>query len=170
MTIKASSSKREVEHRRELFIAAYAQTGNASAAAVAAGFAERNADVTGDRLLREPATGVRAREARQQHVEATLSDFQRQQAALCAAADGAIGTLVQVAANPPRTGAQAMVLAAVAILDRAGHQPVQRIEQQIAWADVSRELAGIDTAQVLREALDAISYSPDAQVIEAPHE
>ena len=101
-------------------------------------------------------------------MEATLSDFQRQQAALCAAADGAIGTLVQVAANPPRTGAQAMVLAAVAILDRAGHQPVQRIEQQIAWADVSRELAGIDTAQVLREALDAISYSPDAQVIDAP--
>ena len=56
-----------------------------------------------------------------------------------------------------------MVLAAVAILDRAGHKPIERIEQQVAWADVSRELAGIDTAQVLREALDAISYSPDAQ-------
>ena len=65
MSIKASSSQREVAHRRELFIAAYAQTGNASAAAVEAGFGERNADVTGDRLLREPATGVRAREARQ---------------------------------------------------------------------------------------------------------
>ena len=168
MPIKISSSQREVAHRRELFIASYGATGNASAAAVAAGFAERNADVTGDRLLREPATGVRAREARDQHVQRTQDAFARQQAALCAAADGAIGTLVQVAANPPRTGAQAMVLAAVAILDRAGHQPVQRIEQQIAWADVSRELAGIDTAQVLREALAAISYSPDAQVIDAP--
>ena len=34
--IKISSSQREVAHRRELFIAAYAQTGNATAAAIAA--------------------------------------------------------------------------------------------------------------------------------------
>ena len=95
-------------------------------------------------------------------MQATLTDFQRQQAALCAAADRAIATLVQVASNPPRSGAQAMVLAAVAILDRAGHKPVERIEQQIAWADVTRELRDIDTASVLREALEAISQRPDA--------
>ncbi len=162
MTIKASSSKREVEHRRELFIAAYAQTGNASAAAIAAGYSERSAGTMGDRLMHEVATGTRAREARRQYVESSMSDFQRQQRALCEAADDAIRTLVQVASNPPRSGAQAMVLAAVAILDRAGHKPIERIEQQVAWADVSRELAGIDTAQVLREALDAISARPDA--------
>ena len=162
MPIKASSSRREVAHRRELFIAAYASSGNASAAAVAAGFAERNADVTGDRLLREPATGTRAREARRHYVESSMSDFQRQQRALCEAADDAIRTLVQVAANPPRVGAQAMVLAAVAILDRAGHKPIERVEQQIAWADITAELQGVDIAQVLQEALLAISQSSGA--------
>ena len=163
MTPRISSSQREVAQRRELFIAAFAETGNGSAAAIAAGYAPKNADVTAARLLRDPRISPRAREARERHVLRTQDAFSRQQAALCAAADDAIRTLVQVASNPPRTGAQAMVLAAVAILDRAGHQPVQRIDQQIAWADVSRELAGIDTAQVLREALEAISYSPDAQ-------
>ena len=52
--IKISSSQREVAHRRELFIAAYAQTGNATAAAIAAGFTEKNAGVQGDKLLRLP--------------------------------------------------------------------------------------------------------------------
>ena len=162
MAARISSSRREVEHRRDLFIRAFAETGNSTSAAIAAGLAEKNADVTGDRLLREPATGARAREARQQHVQHTQDAFSRQQAALCAAADDAIRTLVRVAANPPRVGAQAMVLAAVAILDRAGHKPVERIEQQVAWADVTRELDGIDTAAVLREALRAISERPDA--------
>ena len=162
MTIKASSSQREVAHRRELFIASYAATGNASAAAIAAGFGERNAGAQGDRMMHEAATGARAREARRQYVESSMSDFQRQQRALCEAADAAIATLVEISAAAPRVGALARVTAAVAILDRSGHRPVERIEQQIAWADVSRELAGIDTAQVLREALLAISARPDA--------
>ena len=162
MAARISSSRREVEHRRELFIAAYASSGNASAAAVAAGFTERNAGAQGDRMMHEAETGARAREARQQYVESTMSAFQRQQRALCQAADAAIATLVRVAANPPRVGAQAMVLAAVAILDRAGHKPVERIESAVAWADVSRELDAIDTAAVLREALQAISERPDA--------
>ena len=112
--------------------------------------------------MREPATGARAREARQQHVERTQDAFARQQRALREAADAAIATLVEISAAAPRTGALARVTAAVAILDRSGHKPVERIEQQIAWADVTRELAGIDTAQVLREALQAISERPDA--------
>ena len=162
MPIKASSSRREVAHRRELFIASYAATGNASAAAIAAGFGEKNAGAQGDKLLHEPETGTRAREARRHYVESSMSDFQRQQRALCEAGDAAIATLVQVAANPPRVGAQAMVLAAVAILDRAGHKPIERVEQQIAWADVTRELSAIDTAAVLQEALLAISQSSGA--------
>ena len=162
MTPRISSSQREVAHRRELFIAAYASSGNASSAAIAACYSERSAGTMGDRMMHEVGTAARAREARQQHVQATLTDFQRQQRALCAAADDAIRTLVQVASNPPRSGAQAMVLAAVAILDRSGQRPIERVEQQIAWADVTRELAGIDTAAVLREALQAISERPDA--------
>ena len=95
-------------------------------------------------------------------MQATLTDFQRQQRALCAAADDAIATLVRVASNPPRSGAQAMVQAAVAILDRAGHKPIEQVEQRVAWADLTPELRDVDTAQVLREALDAISERPDA--------
>ena len=157
---KVSSSQREVVHRRELFIAAYAQTGNASSAAIAAGYAPKNADVQGDRLLRDVATGARAREARQRHVQAALSDFERQQRALCEAADGAIATLVEIAAAAPRAGAMARVQAAVAILDRAGHKPVERIETAVAWADITRELADIDVRAVLQDALDAISHRP----------
>ena len=113
-------------------------------------------------MMHEAETGARAREARKQHVQATLTDFQRQQAALCAAADAAIATLVEISAAAPRAGAMARVQAAVAILDRAGHKPIERVEQHIAWADVSRELAGIDVGAVLREALEAISQRPDA--------
>ena len=162
MAARISSSRREAEHRRRLFIAAYASIGNATAAAVAAGFTERNAGAQGDRMMHEAETGARAREARQQHVQHTQDAFSRQQAALCAAADDAIRVLVEIAACAPRVGALARVQAAVAILDRSGHKPVERIEQQIAWADVTRELAGIDTAAVLREALQAISERPDA--------
>ena len=162
MSTRISSAQREVAHRRDLFIASYATTGNATSAAIAAGFGEKNAGAQGDKLLHEPETGTRAREARERHVLRTQDAFSRQQAALCAAADGAIATLVQVASNPPRVGAQAMVLAAVAILDRAGHKPVERVEQHIAWADITAELQGVDIAQVLQEALLAISQSSGA--------
>ena len=113
-------------------------------------------------MMHEAETGARAREARKQHVQATLTDFQRQQAALCAAADAAIATLVEISAAAPRAGAMARVQAAVAILDRAGHKPVERIETAVQWEDVTRELAAIDVGAVLREALEAISQRPDA--------
>lgn len=159
---KISSSRSETAHRRELFVAAYATTGNATAAAIAAGFSESNAATQGDRLMHEAETGLRARKAREQHVHATQDAFRRQQQALRDAADGAIKALIEIAEMPPRAGAQARVLAAVAILDRAGHKPVERIEQQIAWADVSRELAGVDVRAVLEGALAEISQRPDA--------
>ncbi len=162
MCARISSSQREVQHRRQLFVAAFAETGNATAAAIAAGYTEKNAGAQGDRMMHEAATGPRAREARQQHVLRTQDAFTRQQRALCEAADAAIRTLVEISAAAPRVGALARVQAAVAILDRAGHKPIERIEQQVAWADVTRELVGIDTAAVLREALQAISERPDA--------
>lgn len=113
-------------------------------------------------MMHEAETGLRARKAREQHVHATQDAFRRQQQALRDAADGAIKALIEIAEMPPRAGAQARVLAAVAILDRAGHKPVERIEQQIAWADVSRELAGVDVRAVLEGALAEISQRPDA--------
>ena len=113
-------------------------------------------------MMHEAETGARAREARQQHVLRTQDAFSRQQAALRAAADDAIRVLAEIAQCAPRVGAIARVQAAVAILDRAGHKPIERVEQQVAWADVTRELSAIDTAAVLREALQAISERPDA--------
>ena len=161
MPVKISSSQREVEHRRELFIAAYAATGNATSAAIAAGYAEKNADVTGDRLLREPATGARAREARDMHMRATADDFARQQAALREAGDAAIEALLAVAQNP-KASPMARVQAAIGILDRAGHKPVERIEAAVQWEDVTRELEGVDLAMVLTDALRSISNRPEA--------
>ncbi len=161
MTTKASSSKREVAHRRELFIASYAATGNASAAAVAAGYSERSAGTMGDRMMHEVGTAARAREARERDMRATMDDFARQQAALHAAGDAAIEALVAVAANP-KASPMARVQAAIGILDRAGHKPIERIETAVQWEDITSELAGIDTAQVLREALLAISQSSGA--------
>ena len=78
------------------------------------------------------------------------------------AADDAIRTLVEISAAAPRVGAIARVQAAVAILDRAGHKPIERVEQHIAWADITAELQGVDIAQVLQEALLAISQSSGA--------
>ena len=91
----------------------------------------------------------------------TMDDFARQQAALREAGDAAIEALVAVAQNP-KASPMARVQAAIGILDRAGHKPVERIETAVQWEDVTRELAAIDVGAVLREALEAISQRPDA--------
>jgi hypothetical protein len=98
--------------------------------------------------------------------------FKRQQNALKMEADAAIRTLAEIVRGPPRDadgnadkswshGLIARVQAATALLDRAGHKPVERVQQEIAWADVGRELAGVDVRGVLVEALDAIEHKPD---------
>ena len=169
-----STSPQEVQRRRARFCAAYAETGDATAAAIAAGFAPKNADVQASRLMRDASIGPRARAMREARAKEQADDFARQQAALRTAADGAISTLVDVATAAPRSpdgkpdrahhlGAMARVQAAVAILDRAGHKPIERVEQSVTWSDISRELDGVNVAQVLQDALDAISASPDAQ-------
>ena len=174
-----STSPAEVQRRRDRFCAAYAETGDATAAAIAAGFAPKNADVQASRLMRDAGIGPRARAMREARAKEQADDFARQQAALRMAADGAISTLVDVAAAAPRLqdgkpdrahhlGAMARVQAAVAILDRAGHKPVEQVEQRVAWADISREMTGIDPAAVLLDALDAIAARPDSQAHDAP--
>lgn len=177
MATGRSTSAREVAHRHNLFVHAYGETGDGAAAAIAAGYAPKRADVQGGRLLRDARVGPRARALREERRAEQNDAFKRQQAALKAAADDAIGTLRDVAARPAPgpegadqkavrayyIGAMARVQAAIAILDRAGHKPVEQVEQRVAWADVSRELAGVDTAAVLRDALEAIAESPGAQ-------
>ena len=166
-----STSAREVAYRHDLFVNAYAEHGDAAAAAIAAGYSPKRADIQGGRLLRHAAIGPRARFAREQRAKATQDAFQRQQQALREAADGAIATLNEVAKAAPRSddgkvdrsyhlGAIARVQAAVAILDRAGHKPIERIDQRIEWADVTREMGGVDVRTILVEALQEVGERP----------
>ena len=162
-----STGKAEIARRVGLFVSAYAQHGDATAAAIAAGYSERNAHNVGMRFLSDAETGSRAREARDAVVHAQQDAFKRQQDALKAACDGAITALIDLthgklpggdALGKGKVGAQALVLAATAILDRAGHKPIERVQQEVAWADVSRELADMDVEAVLVDAVKAIQH------------
>ena len=161
---KTSPRQSEVIERHNTFVAAYAQTGNATAAAIAAGFRESNAHTQGDRLLRKAEVGRRARDARDAFLKQTRADFEQQQAMLRNESFDAIKALAEVARGEmpeggnSRVGAQARVLAAVAILDRAGHKPIERVQQEVAWADVGRELADMDVEAVLVDAVKAIRH------------
>lgn len=170
-----STSKREVVLRKDRFVAAYALTGNAENAAIAAGHTVKSARIAAGRLMSDDAVCARAREARDVHVKEDSERFARQQAALRAEAGGAITALSEIAKGPladPQSGeisgkwsvgAQARVQAAVAILDRAGHKPVEHIEQNIQWQDATRELGEMDARQLLTDALAEIGASAQAQ-------
>ena len=157
-----STRPEEVARRKERFVQAYAETGDATAAALACGYSQSNAHQQGAIFLRDPTLSVRARELRAAKAKEQGDDFVRQQAKLRFAADGAIKALEEIAGGPEAdaegkinlkwaNGAQARVMAAVAILDRAGHKPVERVEQRVEFTDVQRELAEIDwEAQVRR--------------------
>lgn len=163
---KTSPRQSEVIERHNTFIAAFAPTGNATAAAIAAGFKESNAHTYGDKLLHDPDIGRRAREARDAFLKQTRADFEQQQAMLRNESFDAIKALAEVAQGKmpeggnSRVGAQARVLAAVAILDRAGHKPIERVQQKVAWADVTREMDGVDVEAVLLDAVRAIQHTP----------
>ncbi len=140
-----SNRPAEVAARHERFALAYAEHGDAAAAAVAAGYSPKSAVRQGCDLLMHPVIGPRARALREERRAEQNDAFKRQQAALKAAADDAIGTLRDVAARPAPgpegadqkavrayyIGAMARVQAAIAILDRAGHKPVERIEADV---------------------------------------
>lgn len=163
---RTSPRRSEVLERRNTFVAAFAQTGNATAAAIAAGYSESTAHTHGDRFLRDGETGRRAREARDAFLKQTRADFEQQQAMLRNESFDAIKALAEVAQGKmpeggnTRVGAQARVLAAVAILDRAGHKPIERVQQEVAWADVTREMDGVDVEAVLLDAVRAIQHTP----------
>lgn len=166
-----STSKAEVARRKELYVQAYAQTGNMEAALLAAGYSQGSIRNQQKLIAADSGLQSRAREARDRVVAEQADTFKRQQLAIKAQADTAIRTLAEIAAGPQRGadgaldkswshGAIARVQAATAILDRAGHKPIERVQQEIAWADVGRELAGVDVKSVLVEALDAIEHKP----------
>ena len=159
--VRLSTNPVEVERRKDLFVQAYATTGNGEAAAIAAGYAPTKAQTQAAKFLADSMLSSRARASREKWVTAQSDAYQRQAKALVNASDDAIAALQKiVTAQDERTnGMQARVQAAVAILDRAGHKPVERVEQTTRWEDVTRELASVDAQSVLRDALDEMAAS-----------
>jgi len=161
--VRASQGEEKAQH--DLFIATYASTGDATLAAKSAKYAHpANA---GRRMMKPNSLGLYARKAREKYLQKQGDAFQRQHEKLVVGADAAIDSLIAVSAGPTSPedkrwsyGAQARVQAAVAILDRAGHMPVQRIEQVVPWEDVSREIATIDVMAVLSSALLEVTHGP----------
>ncbi len=108
--------------RQEMFAVEYARTGNASKAARVAGYSSPGAAQQGHVLLRNPDVLARVSELQAEwHAE--------QIAAIRDHIAPAIQTLAEiVAGRADAKGAQARVLAACALLDRAGFQPIQKVE------------------------------------------
>ena len=123
---KITNGTKEVERRHEQFILAYSVTGNAAAAAIAAGYSPKGARTEGSRLLAHPDVATRAREARDLYETNKRAAFDRQTETLRSAADQAILALVGVLTAAKSE--MARVQAAIAVLDRAGHKPVERVE------------------------------------------
>lgn len=108
--------------RQERFALEYARTGNASNAARVAGYGTSGAGVQGHHLLKNANVLARVTEL-QAEWHAT------QVAAIRDHVGPAIETLAEISrGEAPASGAQARVLASCALLDRAGFQPIQKVE------------------------------------------
>ena len=118
--------------RQEQFCLDYALHGNASNAARVAGYSAASARSQGSYLLTNPDILVRVRELQ--------SEWHAQQvSAIRDHIAPAIQTLAEIAAGKADAkGSQARVLAACALLDRAGFQPIQRVETNVQSAIVVR--------------------------------
>ena len=125
---KITQASLEAARRREQFVSVYAATGNAAGAAVAAGYAAGSAKGKGAEMMADQEIGPLAREARELYLADKAAAFERQSEALRTAADKAILSLVNAAATAKSE--MARVQAAVAILDRAGHKPIERVESK----------------------------------------
>ena len=108
--------------RQEMFAVEYARTGNASNAARVAGYSLPGAAQQGHALLRNPNVLARVSELQ--------AEWHAQQiAAIRDHVAPAIQTLAEISrGDAPASGAQARVMAACALLDRAGFQPIQKVE------------------------------------------
>ncbi len=137
----------EIARRAELFIEAYAATGNGEGSAVVAGYSPgRSAREAATKFLAQPEIGSRAREARDSFVGAQAAEFARQAARIRVYAADAIESLRDVALNSKSH--MARVSAAIALADRAGHKPVEHVVADINEKRTTRELPDADLERI----------------------
>ncbi len=129
----------EAPRKVDAFIAAYARHGNATQAAKDAGYSERSARQQGGELMTKPDVSARCAESRNAYLAEQEDDKKRQRRMLVEAADDAIRALQAVVRGGDASGrgAVARVSAATAILDRAGHKPVDESKIDHRSADGS---------------------------------
>jgi len=127
---KTTAKAVEAQRRATAFIAAYARTGNATQAALDAGYSPKTARQQGAALLSKLDKDGKCSKARADFLAEQEDNKKRQRKLLEAAADDAILALHSVVRGGVKQGAVAVVSAATAILDRAGHKPVD--ESKIA--------------------------------------
>lgn len=120
----------EADRRAIAFIAAYARTGNATQAALEAGYSPKTVRQQGAMLLSKLDKNGECSKARTDFLAEQENSKKRQRRMLEVQADDAIRALGMVVRGEVARGAVAMVSAATAILDRAGHKPVD--ESKIA--------------------------------------
>ncbi len=118
----------ERERRVQAFIDAYGRTGNGTQAAKDAGYKGNSVRTYASRLLAQPEVRERAEAARAKFLAETEDTHKRQREALIRKADDAIEALGKVVQGKVGRGAVARVSAAIAILDRAGHKPTERVD------------------------------------------
>ncbi len=115
----------ELTLKQERFAEEYARTGHRTQSAIAAGYSPKGARGTAYVILQNPHVLARVRDLRQQWAET-------QAAALRDHVEPAIQALRDTIDNPRGKGDLARIQAAVAILDRAGFKPVERVQQEIS--------------------------------------
>ena len=128
-----------VTEKQGKFIEAYSLTGNASKAAVFAGYSEKTSKQQGHKLKKQFANAIK------EHIEQNLLDAAPMALAqMRELASDAISESVKLAANKD-------------ILDRAGLKPTERIEQTISRVeqsstrDLMRELDILTKREVVEE-------------------
>ncbi len=141
--------------RQERFALAYAHSGNAGQAATEAGYSAKTADRIGSRLLNnvEIRARVETEKARiLEQLDARLMErMEIQRRRFIEESDLALdalhGTMKEAQPNSP-----ARVMAAIAILDRAGHSVAQKIEANVTNHDVLAEIPDDKRQDALVEA------------------
>jgi len=141
--------------RQERFAIAYAHTGNATQAAVEAGYKPSRARQTGDELVSNSdiAARVEIEKARiNEQLDARLierMEIQRRRfiEESDLALDALHGTMAEAQPNSP-----ARVMAAIAILDRAGHGVAQKIEANVTNHDAIADISDDKRQEALLEA------------------
>lgn len=118
----------ETERRRDQFVIVYAATGNATAAAVAAGYSVKSARQQGAVLMADPSLAAYARDAREAFLADRRKALEDAMSSLVEGAPEAIKSLRNLADKAKSE--MARVNAATAILLYAGLKPPERVESK----------------------------------------